>query len=297
MEELQSKHRKEQKDLQARITQKKKNATKKTRKGVNDECERLERELKERQQIEIDTLAGVPPVEDLNELVLDDPTDTISVDEIQKLKKKVSFSESTNSEQAEESSAMSQKNKKPNRQKARLARRAAEQEAQAAAAAEEAANQPDLRKQEMAAMEQHKKKFGLTETFIRPDGHCLFSACAKVLPNDVVKKSGPYSEEYQNVRYAAADFMVKHRDTFEPFMEEPFDSYVIKIKDTAEWGGELELEAISGFYKVAINVLQSDGRVEKYQRPVNGTDVPLLWLAYYKHSFGLGEHYNALSQT
>src|SRR5271163_4768536 len=56
MEELKACHRKEQRELHARITQKKKNATKKTRKGVNDECDVLQRCLDERQQNEIDAL-------------------------------------------------------------------------------------------------------------------------------------------------------------------------------------------------------------------------------------------------
>jgi OTU domain-containing protein 6 len=49
MEELQAKHRKELRDLQSKITQKKKQASKKTRKGVNEECDRLEQELKDTQ--------------------------------------------------------------------------------------------------------------------------------------------------------------------------------------------------------------------------------------------------------
>lgn len=57
-DEIRSRHSKEQKDLQARITQKKKNATKKTRKGVNAECEELERQLKERQEEERRSLNG-----------------------------------------------------------------------------------------------------------------------------------------------------------------------------------------------------------------------------------------------
>ena len=55
MEELQKKHRQEQKDLQPRITQKKKSAIKKSRRGVNDECAELEQQLKERQQDEVAT--------------------------------------------------------------------------------------------------------------------------------------------------------------------------------------------------------------------------------------------------
>src|SRR5271156_5742560 len=57
MEELQARHRREQRDLQSRITQKKKNASKKTRKGVNDECDALQQELLERQQAELTTLS------------------------------------------------------------------------------------------------------------------------------------------------------------------------------------------------------------------------------------------------
>ena len=70
LEEMQSRHRKEQKDLQSRITQKKKGATKKTRKGINFECEELERQLKQEQEQELATLSGdaVPNMDDVPEL-------------------------------------------------------------------------------------------------------------------------------------------------------------------------------------------------------------------------------------
>ena len=61
LEEAQARHRKENKDLQGRITQKKKQATKKTRKGVNDECAELERQLKEAQAAELAALRGDVP--------------------------------------------------------------------------------------------------------------------------------------------------------------------------------------------------------------------------------------------
>jgi hypothetical protein len=77
MEELQSKHRKEQKDLQSRVTQKKKQASKKTRKGINEECDRLEAELKQRQADEIAAANGEPtskedelPLDQLDDLTL-----------------------------------------------------------------------------------------------------------------------------------------------------------------------------------------------------------------------------------
>ncbi|KIX00863.1 uncharacterized protein Z518_09928 [Rhinocladiella mackenziei CBS 650.93] len=288
MEELLAQHRKEKRDLQSRITQKKKNATKRTRKGINSECERLERELAEKQKAEIEALAPTDPDE------LETAADGLQIDEP---------IEEINGEPRQDAgdrtpSMDRPRPKKPNRQKARLARRAAEQEAQAAAAALEAENLPDLREQEISAMKKHMESHGLSETLIRPDGHCLFSACAHSMSPEVVAQSGPNKEPYQNVRYAAAEFMAAHPDNFEAFMEEPLDSYVKKVRETAEWGGQLELQAIARSYNIDINVLQADGRVEKISA---GTDhhgqSTTIWLAYYRHSFGLGEHYNALKKT
>jgi OTU domain-containing protein 6 len=296
MEDLLARHRKERNELQGKITQKKKNATKKTRKGVNDECETLERTLKERQQAEIHELEAEPVTNgveclDLGSKEADD--ENHSEPEQKPVAKTVSFDINTKQEPI---APTEQRSKKPNRQKARLARRAAEQEAQIAAAEEEAANLPDLREQEMKAMKEQLKKRHLAETFIQPDGHCLYSACAMGLDPNEVKKSGPHSPPYQNVRYAAADFIRQHPDDFAPFIEEPLDEYVKKIRDTAEWGGQLELQAIARSYKINIRVLQADGRVEDIESESETKDADI-WLAYYRHSFGLGEHYNALKKV
>jgi OTU domain-containing protein 6 len=298
MEEILARHRKEKRDLQSKVTQKKKNATKKTRKGVNDECERLERELTEKQQAELQqSLPAEDPTgltEGLQELSIRNEDEGLNGD--------AGSGANGDAVKAEQTSALptslpQSQPKKPNRQKARLARRAAEQEAQIAAAAEEAESLPDLREQEISAMKSQMAKLNLSETFIRPDGHCLFSACAHSMPPALLSSGRDLSkkEPYQNVRDAAARFMADHPDDFAAFLEEPLESYVQKIRDTAEWGGELELQAIARSYKVDINVLQADGRVEKISSQAAGSqDEDPLWLAYYRHSFGLGEHYNAL---
>lgn len=307
MEELLVKHRREQRELQGRITSKKKNATKKTRKGVNAECESLERELHAKQQAEIAALDTSDVADGVGGLSLNDeeerpaPSPDMDGNALRSTNgvavKKVHFDTSTE-QSPDPSSPPTSQGKKPNRQKARLARRAAEQEAQAVAAAEEAANLPDLRDQEMSAMKSQREKHGLEETLIRPDGHCLYSACAYGMDPDRVKKSGPYGEPYQNVRAVAADFINQHPDDFSAFLEEPLDSYVKKIKDTAEWGGQLELQAIARAYNINIHVLQADGRVEEVSSD-SATSDPSddIWLAYYRHSFGLGEHYNALKKA
>jgi OTU domain-containing protein 6 len=318
MEELLSKHRKEQKDLQGRITQKKKSATKKTRKGVNDECEQLQRDLSEKQQAEIAQLNG-DPSENLEDLSLEDDQPADDEDSKQdKPAEEPQQAEPTAQSTPEPSNASQPK--KPNRQKARLARRAAEQAAQSAAAAEEAATQTNYRGDEQEVMDAVFKKLGLKEIEVAPDGHCLYSAVAKQLdesglglrpdPSRIVLQpatqsrvdtvASPQHDGYRAVRAVTADFIMEHKEDFEAFMEEPLESYTRKIKLTAEWGGQLELQAIARAYGVEINVVQKDGRMEKIESGDSDSfgeeekRKRVIWLAYYRHTYGLGEHYNAL---
>ncbi|KAK4556618.1 OTU protein [Recurvomyces mirabilis] len=269
MEGLQAKHRKEQKDLQSRITQKKKQASKKTRKGVNDECEKLEAELKERQAEEIAVLNGEvdekhvePPSKDLEALTIDEA-------EVNgETKEQDGGEEHASGQDHVSEDSPSQQGKKPNRAKARLARRAAEQEELVRQAAAEAKNLPDLKTQERSRMLAATKEKGLREEEIRADGHCLYSAIADQLSEADVSLSldavgSNDVPAYKTVRAVAAHYISQHPDDFAPFLEEPLKEYVHKIRDTAEWGGQLELLALAKSYSVDINVLQDFGRVEK----------------------------------
>jgi len=310
MEELLARHRKEARDLQSKITQKKKSASKKTRKGVNDECDQLERELKERHQQEIAALSGAPATEndekdaedaqngaDSHESQLEANTEQLA-----KLSVGTSTSASTTAPDL-------QGQKKPNRQKARLARRAAEQEALAEQAAAEAVDIPDLKEQERKRMLASFKKHELTEKEIRADGHCLYSAIAdqlgilgiglkpRIAPTFVTGQTDSGEQPpYKIVRSAAADYIEEHSDDFEAFLEEPLFTYVHKVRDTATWGGQLELLALARTYGVDINVLQGDGQVTKIEGGESDENKKI-WLAYYRHNFGLGEHYNSLRKS
>jgi OTU domain-containing protein 6 len=157
LEALQARHRKEQRDLVSRTTQKKKQASKKTRKGVNDECERLERELKERQENERAGLRG-DAARDEAEVAAEDEDElqdeTTLEDSVAKLHM------DGDSTQSQDDSTVGEDNgtgaggrkKKPNRAKARLARRAAEQDAAIREAEREAANAPNPREIERERM-------------------------------------------------------------------------------------------------------------------------------------------------
>ncbi|KAH6631093.1 hypothetical protein B0J18DRAFT_423105 [Chaetomium sp. MPI-SDFR-AT-0129] len=197
---------------------------------------------------------------------------------------------------------------------------------------------PDRRTLEKQAMQRVFGEHGLKEKEIAPDGHCLFSAVADQLGVLGIGTSGEGfvegsieggkegdgkgSEEkqrgaevkqppYKLVRKAAAEYIDTHKDEYAGFLEDgvQVDEYVARIRDTAEWGGQLELSALANVYGVEIRVVQGQGRVE-IVKPTTG-EVPggtpeegkagekgqerkTVWLAYYRHGYGLGEHYNSL---
>ena len=300
MEELQKKHRQEQKDLQSRVTQKKKQATKKTRKGVNDECTELERQLKERQAGELKALSVQKDDTDEETSDEEEPAPEIQLQALNEPMQSLSLSSPA-------PSSGNDQVKKPSRQKARLARRAAEQEAAVEEARKEAADLPDLREKERARMREAYEPKGLTEQEIRSDGHCLYAAVADQLDQSGISLApsnvdvpefdkSPATLRYKATRQSAASYIAQHSDDFVPFLEEPLDQYVKTIRETGEWGGHLEILALAKAYGVDINVLQGDGRVETVSCG-GESEKKALWLAYYRHSYGLGEHYNSLRQA
>ena len=306
MEALQARHKKEQRDLQSQITQKKKSATKRTRKAINADCELLEECLRDKQNIEIAELDRVPAT-----VEVDSQGDTKADSSPLNYEDQHAQPQSNDAPHTSESHSISDastptttQTKKPNRAKARLARRAAEQEALVAQAVEEAANLPNPREKERLVIAAELRKRGFVEKEIRPDGHCLYSAVADQLDalgksrkmmTNVLETNNDKLPDYKVVRLAAADYIDRHPEDFEPFLDEPLHAYTQKIRGTAEWGGHLELLALACTYEVRISVLQGDGRVEELE-PENttGTDDATIWLAYYRHTFGLGEHYNSL---
>lgn len=310
LEQMQARHLREQKDLRSRIKSKKNNATKRTRKGINDECARLEYELKERQEMEVTSLTGSGSSDAVEDELSEaepgqqqdlDTTTNATAQAVDGLAQKLeSASMSPQEAGAQEPVGLK---KKRNRQKERLARRAAEQEAAAIAAEKEAANMVDHKTIEKTYMLKEFKANSLEEKDIQPDGHCLFSAVADQLqqrgmPLRPSTDSTPADGDlpYQVVRHVAAGFMESNPEDFAPFMEEALDSYVTKIRDTPEWGGQLELLALARAYNVEIAVVQ-EGRTEVVEPGTNTGATPKperIWLAYYRHGYGLGEHYNSL---
>lgn len=130
---------------------------------------------------------------------------------------------------------------------------------------------------------------------ITPDGHCLYNAIADQLSRRN-QQTG-----MQTLRKLAADYMLSHRDEFLPFITDAktgqlytpdqFDNYCKEIAETAAWGGQLEIQALSQVLKLPIEVYQASAPVLRTGEEYD--EQPVL-LSYHHHEYGLGEHYNSV---
>lgn len=105
----------------------------------------------------------------------------------------------------------------------------------------------------------------------RPDGNCLFSAVARVLPG--------YHATHQGVRKAALGWIRDHRADFEEFIGPDADNpmpyvdlndYLRRMSRDGEYGDALCLEAICSVYKVTISIYRWDATLNAMDWAFNG---------------------------
>ncbi|KAK7207720.1 hypothetical protein BZA70DRAFT_272049 [Myxozyma melibiosi] len=304
-EELQARHRKEQRELVATVTSLKKSATKgekRKKKEVLAKCEQMERDLAARHFAEVQAFeeggeGAEEPVEKEAEEEEEEEEEEVSTDQLlaqlSLAIKTTPAEDSTAASSVTDESESGRSKSKKNRQKDRLARRKAAQEELSAAAAAEAAQTPDLRKIEMENVRALTEKLGLVEYDITPDGHCLFASLA-----DQLAQRHKIKTTISELRKRAADHMRTDPDTFTPFMFDEatltmreLEPYCAELESTAIWGGDMEILAIAREFDCPVNVVMS-GRA-RMRMNEDGKKAEL-WVAFYKHSYGLGEHYNSL---
>lgn len=304
MEELLARHRKEKKDLAGELTTLKKQVSgdKKKKKEVTKQCEDKERELKERHQKEIEALesggTADPAKEEAAEDEEDDefsPEKLLAQLELAKEQEEATTKKKKAPVAAEPEASQAPSGPKPkkNRQKERAARKLAEQEAIRQQALDEAALQPDLRKIEMENIESLTKLNGTTVHDIVPDGHCLYSSIA-----DQLAVRHELDVDVQTLRTKCAAEIRRDRNSYIPFLFDEttmsikdVDSYTKELEETAIWGGDLEILALARVYDCPISVLMSGRPVHRVNDEGSKEELKLV---YYKHSYGLGEHYNSL---
>ncbi|KAI0695925.1 cysteine proteinase [Cytidiella melzeri] len=200
------------------------------------------------------------------------------------------------------------------RHKARQARKAASMAEQYAPSDPDADArlEREAREEERAIM-QTCDELGVRMVEMNPDGHCLFSAIADQLATlGVIPQA---KATYALTRHTAADYIQTHPDDFLPFLPSTFAedgegetgeglmspnefaAYCTKIRDTAVWGGEPEILALSRAFNVPIHVIQGAKPHVVVHNPAGEPppgNVPVLRISYHRRMYGLGEHYNSL---
>lgn len=278
-DEVLARHRKEKKDLQNKITGMKKQATKSKRKEVNNKCQQMEEELRMKQEEELKQFDNGDDSED------EDVTPEKLLQQLQL---------ETQQTPAEPELPKEQPKKRRNRQKEKLAKREAEIARMKEEAQKEADEQPDFKQIENDAILELCNIKKLKPYDIQPDGHCLFAS----ILDQIKVRHGDETLDVYKLRNMACDYIMENKDDFIPYL---FDESTMSLKDineyteemrnSAKWGGEIEILALSKVLDCPISVLMAGRAVHIVNE--DGSK-PELKLVYYKHSYALGEHYNSL---
>ena len=103
-----------------------------------------------------------------------------------------------------------------------------------------------------------------------------------------------------------ADTLALHQEELEPFCEysnpdevSSFDGYVEQVRHSAEWGGHLELRALSIGLQRSIHVysVPNGSQPLTIDPPSSTSSQDPLRLSYHLHYYALGEHYNHVVPT
>ncbi|KAF8820821.1 OTU family cysteine protease [Cardiosporidium cionae] len=161
----------------------------------------------------------------------------------------------------------------------------------------------DLAKLEKEDIIEYLSDLNMVIHDIAADGHCLYKAVAHQLQfvnieDEEASTSSTFS--YKILRSMTADFIYAKKYEFLPFLdefysdEENFRNYCNLIRDTAEWGGDLELRALSLLLQRPIFIYKGLDTSKLYIHGEEFLPATPLRLAYLRHAYTLGEHYNSI---
>lgn len=147
--------------------------------------------------------------------------------------------------------------------------------------------EPDVVDDHRARLYLHLQDFDLVEHVVKGDGACQFRSIAHQLYGD--------ENRHDLVRDNVVQRLRAERDRYEPFVDDDYDDFLIRMAAQYEWGDHLTLQAAADVYQTRICLLTSyKDRPFVHVLPTNWTDEdaargPTIWL-----SFWAEVHYNSL---
>uniref|UniRef100_A0A1Q3F987 Putative otu ovarian tumor-like cysteine protease n=1 Tax=Culex tarsalis TaxID=7177 RepID=A0A1Q3F987_CULTA len=280
-ETLTARHRKEKKELQAKIQSlKKAKVDKKKKKELQDEIVQLEAALEARHADELNRLQALK----------------ISSTEEGEKEEEQSAAPEVNGEGDDEEDSKPVKMSKAQRRREKKSQE--DKERQAQIKAEEAANRGSSpRVLEDRKIAELLAARGLASFPVAADGDCLYNA----VKHQLQTRLAVYEYETADLREMAADYIEDNKESIIFYMTNPdtgdilgedeFRKYCHQVRNTKSWGGEIEVKALSSGLKCPIEIIQASGT-----SPVHGEGedpARKLVLTYHRHMYRLGEHYNS----
>ncbi|KAK4827613.1 hypothetical protein QYF61_019538 [Mycteria americana] len=276
LQQLVKRQRKEKRELQAKI-QGMKNAVpkndKKRRKQLADEVAKLEAELEQKHKEELKQLKEAS----LEQNKTDSIADGVANLELEGVEQQIQHPRITKAQKRREKKAALEKER---------------EERIAEAEIENLTGARHLESQKLASLLAARH---LEIKQIPSDGHCMYRAIEDQL------KDRQNSWTVATLRNQTAKYMQSHFDDFLPFLTNPstgdmysreeFEKYCDDIANTAAWGGQLELRALSHILQTPIEVVQMDSPPIIVGEEYSGKPIILV---YMRHAYGLGEHYNSV---
>ncbi|KAL4235248.1 hypothetical protein ACF0H5_006886 [Mactra antiquata] len=286
-EEILQRHRKERKDLQGEIQKLKHSVTKgdkKKKKEITEKIALLEADLNAKHEKELAEAKNGAGAGAVNEV----PTN--AVDELQN-----SMDELSTKVVSEEANEVAPKQKKQSKAQKRREKKAAQDlERDERIRNQEIENLTSSRHLEAVKISSILAQRGLQIHEIPSDGNCLYAAVCHQLEQRKIESTT------SSLRKQVADYMREHADDFIPFLTtdngdcytpEKFEEYCHNLETTPAWGGQLEIQALTNVLRLPLEVVQGEGPSlitgEQYK-------VAPLILTYYRHAYGLGEHYHSV---
>lgn len=263
-------HRNEKKDMQCKVQSMKKSVAKgdrKKKKEVAEQTAEIEAKLKQRHQ------------EEINKFTEEDKEPSI-IKHLQEVQ--------INDAAPKVSRAEKRRSKKVTQMKER----------QALIEEHDIKNIGGARHLETQTLVKKLKNLGLVIFDVPSDGNCLYSAIVHQL-KEVCGKSYTVTE----TRIATSEFLKCNKDDFIPYLSHPdtgnmltdqqFDEYCYQVANSVQWGGEIELRALSHIFKIPIKVIQAEGSDITIGIEYTNCSKTLI-LVFHRHMYGLGEHYNSV---
>lgn len=273
-EDLSTRHKKERKELQAKIQALKKTAgkgDKKKKKEILEEIARLESDLDKKHA---DELTAAEKTTINGESHSDANQNQVN-----------SGNDDEDGKTVRVSRAQKRRDKKANEEKV----------LQAEISAQEEINKTGPRVLELNTIKSILAKRKLIIHTIPSDGNCLYNAIRNQL-----QITGRLADDVQTLRNKTADYILQNKDSLIFYMSNPdtgdclnddeFEKYCSDLRNTSAWGGQIEISALSQILKVPIEVIQATG-----PSTIQGEEKfkgPNLIIAYHRNMYSLGEHYN-----